>query len=136
MMGKPKKTEPKLFYHGFSLDRRIPQDHPLRRIKEAIDFTFVRCAVKDLYGRNGNISVDPSVILKLMFLLFYENIKSERALASQLPLRLDWLWFCDYDIDQLPPIIASSPKHADDGAPTCSPDFLKTFFARVSAPVL
>lgn len=100
MMGKPKKAEPKLFYHGLSLEKRMPQDHPLRKIKEVIDFTFVRSAVKGLYGQNGNESVDPSVILKLMFLLFYENIKSERALASQLPLRLDCLWFCDYDIDQ------------------------------------
>jgi IS5 family transposase len=38
-----------------------------------------------------------------MFLLFYENIKSERALADQLPARLDWLWFCDYDIDDKTP---------------------------------
>ena len=38
-----------------------------------------------------------------MFLLFYENIKSERALANQLPVRLDWLWFCDYDIDNKTP---------------------------------
>ncbi len=38
-----------------------------------------------------------------MFLLFYENIKSERALLRQLPLRLDWLWFCGYDLDEATP---------------------------------
>ncbi len=38
-----------------------------------------------------------------MFLLFYENIKSERALMSQLPLRMDWLWFCGYDLDEKTP---------------------------------
>jgi transposase len=103
MMGKPNKVEPKLFYHGLSLDRRIPQDHPLRKVKKFIDFTFVRTEVKGLYGKNGNESIDPVVVLKLIFLLFYENIKSERALASQLPLRLDWLWFCDYDIDDVTP---------------------------------
>jgi transposase len=103
MMGKSNKIEPKLFYHGISLERRIPQDHPLRRVKKCIDFTFARSVVEGLYGKNGNESIDPSVILKLMFLLFYENIKSERALASQLPLRLDWLWFCDYDIDETTP---------------------------------
>ena len=41
-----------------------------------------------------------------MFLLFYENIKSERALMQQLPLRLDWLWFCGYDLDD------STPNHS------------------------
>ena len=103
MMGKPNKVEPKLFYHGLSLDRRIPQDHPLRKVKKFIDFTFVRADVEGLYGKNGNESIDPAIILKLIFLLFYENVKSERALASQLPLRLDWLWFCDYDIDDATP---------------------------------
>jgi transposase len=103
MMGKPNTIEPKLFYHGLSLDRRIGQDHPLRKVKKLIDFTFVRKEVECLYGKNGNESVDPAVVLKLIFLLFYEDIKSERALAFQLPLRLDWLWFCDYDIDDVTP---------------------------------
>jgi IS5 family transposase len=35
-----------------------------------------------------------------MFLLYYENVKSERALRRQLPLRLDWLWFCEYDLEE------------------------------------
>ena len=103
MLGRPKKTDPKLFYHGVSLERRVPREHPLRKIKQLLDFDFIRSQVADLYGTNGNQSVDPSVILKLMFLLFYENIKSERALMRQLPLRLDWLWFCDYDLDEVTP---------------------------------
>jgi len=103
MIGKKQKTEPKLFYHGISLDRRIGHDHPLRKIKNTIDFNFVRQQVAPLYGTTGNPSVDPVVILKLIFLLFYENIKSERALMSQLPLRLDWLWFCGYDLDDITP---------------------------------
>jgi hypothetical protein len=100
MMGKSKKTQAKLFYHGVSLDRRVPKEHPLRKIKQLVDFYFIRSQVADTYGNNGNQSVDPAVILKLMFLLFYENVNSERALMRQLPLRLDWLWFCDYDLDE------------------------------------
>jgi len=103
MLGKPNQLQPKLFYNSFSLEQRVHKDHPLRKIKNLIDFSFIRSEVKDLYGYNGNQSVDPAVILKLMFLLFYENIKSERALADQLPARLDWLWFCDYDIDDKTP---------------------------------
>jgi len=103
MMGKPSQLEPKLFYHGISLDSRMPKSHPLRKIEQLVDFNFVRSRVHDLYGTRGNESVDPAVILKLMFLLFYENIKSERALMSQLPLRMDWLWFCGYDLDEKTP---------------------------------
>ncbi len=100
MMGKPNQLEPKLFYHGVSLERRMPNDDPLRKIKQLVDFDFIRSQVADSYGTNGNQSVDPAVILKLMFLLFYENVKSERALMRKLPLRMDWLWFCDYDLDE------------------------------------
>ena len=100
MMGKSQKAQPKLFYHGVSLERRVPQDDPLRKIKQLVDFDFVRRQVADMYGTNGNQSVDPAVILKLMFLLFYENVKSERALMRKLPLRMDWLWFCGYDLDE------------------------------------
>lgn len=106
MMSKPQQCEPKMFYHGFSLDRRLPQDHPLRKIQRLVDFTFIRSRVEPLYGKNGNVSIDPTVILKLMFLMFYENIRSERSLMAQLPLRLDWLWFCGYDIDE------STPDHS------------------------
>jgi transposase len=100
MIGKKKQSEPKLFYHGISLDRRIRPDHPLRKIRNSIDFDFARDRVMPLYGSTGNPSIDPAVILKLIFLLFYENVKSERALMEQLPLRLDWLWFCGYDLDE------------------------------------
>lgn len=113
MIGKPNQLETKLFYHGLSLERRMPQEHPLRKIKKLIDFNFIRSKVADLYGKNGNESVDPAVILKLIFLLFYENIKSERALTQQLPLRMDWLWFCDYDLDQKTPdhSVISKARH-------------------------
>jgi transposase len=63
----------------------------------------VRPLVAPLYGYNGNESVDPEVALKLMFLSFFENVRSERELVRQLPLRLDWLWFCGMDLDEPAP---------------------------------
>lgn len=103
MLGKSKKLQPKLFYYKVSLEQRVPEDHPLRKIKQVVDFSFVREQVSELYGSSGNVSVDPAVVLKLIFLLFFENISSERQLARQLPLRMDWLWFCGYDLDEQTP---------------------------------
>jgi len=98
MMGPVKQLQPKLF-RTFNIQQRIPTDHPLREILRLIDFGFVRREVVDCYGSVGNPSVDPIVLMKLMFLLYYENVRSERALMAQMPLRLDWLWFCGYDLD-------------------------------------
>ena len=88
-----------LFNYQVNLDRRVRADHPLRAIRSAIDFSFVRQEVADRYGRNGNVSVDPEVILKLMFLLFWDNVKSERELMRMLPERLDYLWFIGFGLD-------------------------------------
>lgn len=60
------------------LNKRVRSNNPLRKIAEVIDFGFVREEVHLLYGRNGNESVDPEIILKMMFLLFLGNVKSER----------------------------------------------------------
>ena len=92
-----------LFSYQIDLDQRVRSDHPLRQIAAVVDFTFVRQEVAECYGRNGNVSIDPAVILKMLFLLFYEDIKSERELMKTLPERLDYLWFLGYGLDETIP---------------------------------
>jgi len=99
MMGQEKDYQNKLFITGFNLDKRVPKDHILRKIHEKIDFDFIYKEVRHTYGNKGNISVPPPVILKLMLLLFLYNVRSERELMATLPLRLDWLWFLGYDLE-------------------------------------
>ena len=88
-----------LFSYEVNLDARVRSDHPLRAVLEHVDFTFVREAVADRYGTNGHVSVDPALVLKLLFLLFFDNVPSERALMRILPERLDYLWFLGYGLD-------------------------------------
>jgi len=99
MMGYQPGFQPKLFYHQISLERRVPKDHLLRKIQEKIDFDFIYAEVKDTYGDNGNVSIPPPVILKMMLLLILYNVRSERELMETIPMRLDWLWFLGYDLD-------------------------------------
>lgn len=99
MMGRQTDYQHKLFVTGFNLDKRIRKDHILRKIEEKIDFDFIYDEVKETYGINGNVSVPPPVILKLMLLLFLYMVRSERELMETLPERLDWLWFLGYDLD-------------------------------------
>jgi len=99
MMGKCQTAEPKLFYTQVNLADRVSVRNPLRAVAAGIDFGWIRPEVADLYGYNGNESVDPVVVLKLHFLLFFENVSSVRQLMERLPERLDWLWFCGYDLD-------------------------------------
>jgi len=99
MMGMQSPPQSSLFYVGINIDKRVRANHPLRRIRERIDFDFSYEEVKNHYGNNGNVSVPPPVILKLMLLLVFYNVRSERELMDTLPERIDWLWFLDYDLD-------------------------------------
>lgn len=99
MMGYQDPLQGKLFYAGINLEKRIRKDHPLRKIDQFIDFDFVYKEVADKYGFNGNVSVAPPVILKLMLLLVFYNVRSERELMNTMSERLDWLWFLGYDLD-------------------------------------
>ncbi len=101
MMGKQAGRQQKLFYSDVNIEERVPKRHILRKIKKAIDFDFIYEEVGDCYGTNGNVSVPPPVILKLMLLLILYNVRSERELEETLPMRLDWLWFLGFDIKSI-----------------------------------
>ena len=98
MMGEHQEQK-NLFSYGVDLDARVRRDHPLRRIRQQIDFGWVRAEVAGCYGRNGNVSVDPEIVMKLMFLLFYDDVRSERELMRIVPERLDYLWFLGLTLD-------------------------------------
>src|SRR6266481_1068681 len=102
MMGE-QKSEPELFNYAVNLEKRVRANHPLHAVKAAIDFGFVREEVAHCYGKKGNESVPPEVIMKMMFLLFFDDIKSERELMEVIGERLDYLWFLDYGLDEKVP---------------------------------
>jgi len=99
MMGE-QKSEPELFNYAVNLEKRVRANHPLRQVKAVIDFGFVREEVAHCYGKKGNESVALEVILKMMFLLFFDDIKSERELMEVIGEWLDYLWFLDYGLDE------------------------------------
>ena len=127
MMGQQKDYQHKIFITGFNLEKRVPKDHVLRKIEEQIDFDFIYKEVKHTYGIKGNISVPPPVILKLMLLLILYDVRSERELLATLPLRLDWLWFLGYDLeDDIPNHSVLSKARTRWGV-----EAFKIFFERV-----
>jgi len=127
MMSRQKKVQNKLFYTAINLERRLRKDHILRKVKSHIDFDFIYKEVKDTYGFNGHESVPPPVILKMLLLLVFYNVRSERELVQTIPERLDWLWFLDYDLDD--PI----PNHSvlSKARSRWGVEAFKTFFERI-----
>jgi IS5 family transposase len=71
--------------------------------------------------------VDPEVILKLLFLLFLDNVKSERELMRIVPERLDYLWFLGYGLeDEIPDHSVLSKARSRWGRETFERFFVRT----------
>jgi transposase len=133
-MMSQQNEQKELFSYNVDLDRRIRTDNPLRRVAAAIDFSFARSEVEHVYGRNGNVSVDPAVILKMMFLLFLDNVPSGRQLMEIIPERLDYLWFLGYGLnDSVPNHSVLSKARARWGTEVFERLFVRTVAACLAA---
>jgi len=112
----------------------VRADHPLRRVAAEIDFTFIHAEVAASYGHNGHVSVDPVILLKMMFLLFWDDVASERELMNVIPERLDYLWFLGYGLDdEIPNHSVLSKARARWGKETFEKFFVRTITQCVQA---
>lgn len=133
MMGVHQPQD-ELFSYKVNLDKRVRADHPLRRIAAAVDFTFIRAEVATRYGSNGHVSTDPVILLKMMFLLFWDDVASERELMNVIPERLDYLWFLGYGLDdEIPNHSVLSKARARWGKEAFEKFFLRTITQCVRA---
>ncbi|VAW14726.1 Transposase, partial [hydrothermal vent metagenome] len=98
MQGK-KHYQEKLFNH-FQLSDRVPKNNFYRLLKEVLELQFLYSLTKKYYGQSGQKSIDPVVFFKLCLVGYLENIISDRDLILHSSLRLDILYFLDYDIDE------------------------------------
>lgn len=98
MQGK-KTYQPKLFTTYNHLER-IPEDNFYRRLKDVLDLGFLEKATKPYYGTCGQKSIDPTVFFRLTLVGYLENIVSDRKLVREASMRMDILYFLDYDIDE------------------------------------
>jgi len=85
-----------------SLEERVPQDHPLRRIRETVD-EILRGMAKDfdsLYAKTGRPSVPPERLLRAVLLQIFYTVRSERLLMEQMDYNLLFRWFVGLEMDE------------------------------------
>src|SRR5258706_13267678 len=98
MMGtQPSSRQPALFSYQIDLEARVAADHLLRQVAAVLDLSLVAPAVRHLYGRSGNVSLDPKIILKIMLLLFLYNVPVHAELMEQVRVQLDFLLLRGFD---------------------------------------
>jgi transposase len=115
-----------------SLEQRVPDDHPLRRIRAMVDeaLSELSSAFEGLYSRVGRPSIPPEKLLRALLLQVLYTIRSERMLIEQLDYNLLFRWFVGLGMDDavwVPTVFSKNRDRLLEG------DIAQEFFARVLA---
>src|SRR5881392_2959386 len=83
------------------MERRIPADHPLRRMRPMVDGLLQELSPRfdELYSRVGRPSIAPEKLLRALLLQVLYTIRSERLLMEQLDYNLLFRWFVGLEVD-------------------------------------
>lgn len=77
-----------------SLEQLVPADHLLRKIDEAVDFSFIYDLVEDKYSSDtGRPSVDPVTLIKIPIIQYMFGIKSMRQTIKDIEVNVAYRWF-------------------------------------------
>ena len=87
-----------------SVDQLVPEDHLLRKIEAAIDFSFIYDLVEDRYCQdNGRPSIDPVTLIKIPIIQYMYGIKSMRQTIKEIEVNVAYRWFLGLDFyDKVP----------------------------------
>ena len=100
-----KQSNQNSFFGHFLYNQIIPADHFLRKVNEAVDFTFINELCLSAYGNldaPGNRPYEPATLFKILFLSFLYDI-SAREMEEQINDRLSFKWFLDLAVNDPAP---------------------------------
>lgn len=96
----------------FCMDDLVPQDHLLRLIDRAIDWSFIYGLVEDRYcSDNGRPSIDPVVLIKIPFIQYLYGIKSMRQTIKEIEVNVAYRWFLGLEINDPVPHFSTFGKN-------------------------
>lgn len=85
-----------------SPEQRVPQDHPIRKIKAMADGELARLSpvFERMYAKTGRPSIPPERILKSLLLIALYSVRGERQFCEQLDYNLLFRWFLDMNMTE------------------------------------
>lgn len=91
----------KLFFSYVAQEDRIPEDHPLRKLRAMVDPILKELSptFNKLYAEGGRPSIPPEYLLRALLLQILYTIRSERLLIEQLNYNLLFRWFVGLSMD-------------------------------------
>ena len=89
------------------IDSLVPQEHLLRRIDAAVDFSKLYEMVEPLYCEdNGRPSIDPVVLFKMVLIQHVYGLPSLRRTAEEVSGSIYYRWFLGYSLQEEIPVVS------------------------------
>ena len=94
-------------YEIVLLEDLVPRDHILRKVEEAVDFSFIHDLCKPLYCEdNGRPAIEPELLFRMLLIGYLYGIKSEVKLAQAVNENIAFKWFLGLKLSE------KGPDHA------------------------
>ena len=86
------------------MDDLVPENHLLRLVDAAIDWTFIYDLVEEKYcPDNGRPSMDPVTLIKIPFIQYLYGIRSMRQTIKEIEVNAAYRWFLGISfLDKVP----------------------------------
>lgn len=86
------------------MDDLVPEDHLLRLVDAAIDWSFIYDLVEEKYcPDNGRPSMDPVTLIKIPFIQYLYGIRSMRQTIKEIEVNAAYRWFLGISfLDKVP----------------------------------
>ena len=82
----------------------VPEEHLLRKIDKAVDFSRLYEIVEPLYSEdNGRPSIDPVVLFKMVLIQHLYGLPSLRRTAEEVRGSIYYRWFLGYSLQEETP---------------------------------
>jgi IS5 family transposase len=100
MLGKQEiNTE---LFQCVTMDALVPANHLLRRLRNAMDLSFVTETVAGCYSKVGRHSCDPQLIARMWILQHFYGY-SERQVCEEVTMHAGFRWFCGLSFNDTVP---------------------------------
>ena len=86
------------------MEQMVPEDHFLRKVDRAVDFSFIYDLCAPLYcADNGRPAIDPEILFRMLLVGYLYGIKSEARLEEEINYNIAYKWFCGLDLTDKAP---------------------------------
>lgn len=86
-----------------SIEELVPKEHLVRKIEHVVDWSFIYDIVAPYYGEKGRPSIDPVVLIKMVFINYIFGIHSMRKTCEEIKVNMAYRWFLGFNFNTVVP---------------------------------